>query len=80
MATDPKLLVRCARGIRAVRGVSRFWLASMATVGELGEVTFSEVDVERLFTICWSRHCVASSRAGGWRLRSCWLSSASRRR
>ena len=32
MATDPKLFVRCARGIRAVRGVSRFRLASMATV------------------------------------------------
>ena len=32
MATDPKLLARCARGIRAVRGVSRFRLASMAAV------------------------------------------------
>ena len=32
MATDLRLLVRCARGIRAVREFSRFRVASMATV------------------------------------------------
>ena len=32
MATDLRRLVRCARAIRAIRGVSRFRVASMATV------------------------------------------------
>lgn len=32
MATDLELLRRRARGIRAVRGVSRLWFASIATV------------------------------------------------